>query len=98
MTFVEMKLDLEKIEKYYLEKLIDRIITLRKAKGMSQEKLALESEVARSLMYTYETKKRNISFANLTRIIILGLKMSFDEFFSEGFEDSKQKQIKKSSD
>ena len=50
------------------------------------EKLAIESEIARSLMRGYERKERNISFANLIRIIKFGLKMSVEDFFSEGFD------------
>ncbi len=55
-----MKSDLNEIEKKYLSKLIDRIIALRKEKKMSQEKLAIESDIARSLMRGYERKERNI--------------------------------------
>jgi transcriptional regulator with XRE-family HTH domain len=81
-----MKSDLKDLEKEYLEKLMDRIITLRKERGMSQEKLAVESEVARSLMRGYERKERNISFANLIRIIKLGFNLTIEEFFSQGFD------------
>lgn len=83
-----MKSDTEKVEKEYLSKLIIRIVSLRKERGLSQEKLAVESEIARSLMRGYERKERNISFANLTRIIKFGLKMNFNEFFSEGFDNT----------
>ena len=86
-----MKSELKDIEKKYLGKLFDRIIFLRKEKGMSQEKLAIESEVARSLMRGYERKERNISFANLVRIIKFGFNMSIEEFFSEGFDTSQEK-------
>lgn len=89
-----MKSELKDIEKKYLSKLINRIVALRKAKGMSQEKLAIESEIARSLMRGYERKERNISWANLIRIIKFGFKMSVEEFFSEGFDvpaDKKKK-------
>ncbi len=48
----------------------------------------MESEVARSLMRGYERKERNISFANLTRIIKFGLGMTIEEFFSDGFDKS----------
>ncbi|MBK7130830.1 MAG: helix-turn-helix transcriptional regulator [Crocinitomicaceae bacterium] len=74
------------MEQKYLNKLVDRIIHLRKSKGLSQEKLAIESEIARSLMRGYERKERNISFGNLVRIIKLGLNMSVEEFFAEGFD------------
>lgn len=81
-----MKSDLNEIEKEYLSKLIDRIVTLRKERGMSQEKLAIESEIARSLMRGYERKERNISFANLVRIIKFGFEMTIEDFFSQGFD------------
>ncbi len=81
-----MKSDTKEIEQEYLGKLIDRIILLRKAKGMSQETLANESNIARSLMRGYERKERNISFANLVRIIKLGFGMTIEDFFSEGFD------------
>lgn len=90
-----MKTELKDIEKEYLSKLIDRIVKLRKARGMSQEKLAVESEVARSLMRGYERKERNISFANLVRIIKFGFDMTIEEFFSEGFDVGLEKKKKK---
>ncbi|MCD6018794.1 MAG: Helix-turn-helix domain [Bacteroidetes bacterium] len=90
-----MKSELKDIEKEYLGKLIDRIVNLRKAAKMSQEKLAIESEVARSLMRGYERKERNISFANLVRIIKFGFKMTIEEFFSEGFDSLPEKKRKK---
>lgn len=90
-----MKSDLKDLEKEYLSKLIDRIVNLRKSRGMSQEKLAVESEIARSLMRGYERKERNISFANLVRIIKLGFEMSVEEFFSEGFDSTKTIKRKK---
>jgi transcriptional regulator with XRE-family HTH domain len=90
-----MKSDLKTIEKQYLGKLMDRIIALRKERGMSQEKLAIESEIARSLMRGYERKERNISFANLVRIIKFGFKMSIEDFFSNGFDTPHEKKKKK---
>lgn len=86
-----MKSELKEIEKKYLGKLIDRIVTLRTELGMSQEKLANESEIARSLMRGYERKERNISFANLVRIIKFGFNMTVEDFFSEGFDEKKKK-------
>lgn len=90
-----MKSDLKDLEKRYLSKLIDRIIALRKEKGMSQEKLAIESEIARSLMRGYERKERNISFANLVRIIKFGFGMTIEDFFSTGFDSDIEKKRKK---
>lgn len=72
---------------------MDRIVKLRKAKGMSQEALANESNIARSLMRGYERKERNISFANLVRIIKFGLKMTIEEFFSEGFDAERRSHV-----
>ncbi len=90
-----MKSDLKDLEKEYLSKLIDRIVELRKERKMSQEKLAIESEIARSLMRGYERKERNISFANLVRIIKFGFSMTIEEFFSEGFDTIKPNKKKK---
>lgn len=86
--------DLKQIEQQYLSKLIDRIIEVRKERKMSQEKLAIESEIARSLMRGYERKERNISFANLIRIIKLGFDMPVEEFFSKGFDSGIDKKKK----
>lgn len=90
-----MKSELKDIEKEYLSKLIDRIVKLRKEKGMSQEKLAIESEIARSLMRGYERKERNISFANLVRIVKFGFNMKIEDFFSEGFDNNQDKKKRK---
>jgi transcriptional regulator with XRE-family HTH domain len=90
-----MKSDLTKVEKEYLEKLMDRIISLRKERNMSQEKLAIESEIARSLMRGYERKERNISFANLVRIIKYGFDMTIEDFFSTGFDNEVKGKKKK---
>ncbi len=92
-----MKSEFSNLEKKYLEKLVTRIIFLRKEKGYSQEKLANESEVARSLMRGYERRERNISFGNLIRIIKLGLDMTVEEFFSEGFDSAPEKKKRKNS-
>jgi len=56
---------------------------------------AIDKEIARSLMRGYERKERNISFANLVRIIKLGLGISIEEFFSSGFDTSETKKKKK---
>lgn len=86
-----MKSEIKDLEKKYLSLLINRIVSLRKERKMSQEKLAIESEIARSLMRGYERKERNISFANLTRIIKFGFGMTIEEFFSEGFDSKPEK-------
>ena len=95
-TFDLMKSELSIVERKYLSKLIDRIVELRKARGLSQEKLAVQSEIARSLMRGYERKERNISYANLVRIIHFGLEMKIEEFFSEGFDVEKKKKNRNS--
>lgn len=81
-----MKSDTKELEQEYLNKLMDRILELRKERGMSQETLANESNIARSLMRGYERKERNISFANLVRIIKFGFGMTIEDFFSKGFD------------
>lgn len=90
-----MDKDLKILEDKYLQLLTTRIIKVRKDKGLSQEKLAYESEISRSLMRGYERGEHNISFKNLIRIINLGLKMSVADFFSEGFEDISARKKKK---
>lgn len=90
-----MKSELKDVEVRYLGKLMDRIVKLRKERGMSQEKLAIESEIARSLMRGYERKERNISFANLVRIIKFGFEMTIEEFFSEGFDSLEKRKRRK---
>ncbi len=89
-----MKSEIKELEKKYLEKLMDRIVKIRKERSISQERLAIESEIARSLMRGYERKERNISFANLVRIIKFGFNMSIEEFFSEGFDSAQEKKKK----
>ena len=84
--FVTMKSDTSEIEQEYLKKLMTRVVELRKKAKISQETLANESHISRSLMRGYERGERNISFANLIRIIKLGLKMTVEDFFSEGFD------------
>jgi transcriptional regulator with XRE-family HTH domain len=90
-----MKSEIKELEKKYLEKLMDRIIKMRKERSISQERLAIESEIARSLMRGYERKERNISFANLVRIIKFGFNITIEEFFSEGFDITPEKKSKK---
>ncbi|MDH4472277.1 MAG: helix-turn-helix transcriptional regulator [Fluviicola sp.] len=82
----DKKSDTKDTEQEYLKKLMERIVKLRKERGMSQETLANESHISRSLMRGYERGERNISFANLVRIIKFGLKMKVEDFFSEGFD------------
>ncbi|SNR64269.1 Helix-turn-helix [Methylobacillus rhizosphaerae] len=46
----------------------ERLATLRKEKGWSQEKLALESEIARSYLGGVERGQRNISLINICKL------------------------------
>jgi transcriptional regulator with XRE-family HTH domain len=55
----------------------------RKKRGLSQEGLALKSEVGRAYMSTVEKGQRNISIQMLHKIITKGLGMSLSEFFIE---------------
>lgn len=45
-----------------------RLVELRKAKGISQERLAMESGVGRSYLSGVERALRNISLVNITRL------------------------------
>lgn len=51
-----------------LKKFGQRIAEVRKQKGYSQEKLALESGLARSYMSSVERGQRNISLLNIYKI------------------------------
>lgn len=54
-----------------------RIIELRKRKGWSQEKLALESELARSYVGGIERGRRNLALLNIYKLAkTLGVKPS----------------------
>jgi transcriptional regulator with XRE-family HTH domain len=55
-----------------------RLAEIRKAKGWSQEKLALESGVARSYLDGVERGQRNIALLNIDRLAhTLEVKLSF---------------------
>lgn len=58
-----------------------RIKTLRKELGLSQEALALKAEVDRTYMTDVENGRRNISIEVLEKIIH-ALEVSFSEFFT----------------
>jgi len=57
-----------------------RIRELRKAKGLSQEQLALKAEIDRTYMASVENGKRNVAIVNIEKII-LSLDESFESFF-----------------
>ncbi len=62
-------------------KLGQRIKTLRKQLGLSQEALALKAEVDRTYMTDVENGRRNISIEILEKIIV-ALEVSFTDFFT----------------
>lgn len=45
-----------------------RLVEIRKEKGLSQEKLALESGIARSYLSGVERGKRNIALINIHKL------------------------------
>ncbi|WP_426348812.1 helix-turn-helix domain-containing protein [Alloiococcus sp. CFN-8] len=59
----------------------NRIKQLRKAKGISQETLALKVELDRTYIASVENGKRNISIINIQKICN-GLEISLKDFFS----------------
>jgi transcriptional regulator with XRE-family HTH domain len=62
-----------------------RIRELRKAKGLSQEQLALKAEIDRTYMASVENGKRNVAIVNIEKIIA-ALDESFESFF-KGFNN-----------
>lgn len=58
----------------------NRIKELRKEKGISQEKLALNAELDRTYVAGVESGKRNPSIKSLEKILI-ALDVSFEDFF-----------------
>lgn len=68
-----------------IQKLANRIRTLRKQKGYSNaDFFAYENEITRSQYARYE-KGEDIRFSSLMKII-KAFKMTPEEFFKEGFE------------
>lgn len=64
------------------EKVESRIKELRRALGLSQEKLALKAEVDRTYLAGVEQGKRNPSIKSLEKIL-KALEVSFGEFFKD---------------
>lgn len=62
-----------------------RIKELRKAKGLSQEQLALKADIDRTYMASVENGKRNVAIVNIEKIIE-ALEESFESFF-KGFNN-----------
>lgn len=63
------------------EKVGQRIRELSKELGISQEALALKSEVDRTYVTDVENGRRNVSLEILERIV-KGLEVSLNEFFN----------------
>ena len=64
------------------EKVGSRIKELRRALGLSQEKLALKAEVDRTYLAGVEQGTRNPSIKSLEKIL-KALEVSFGEFFKD---------------
>lgn len=64
------------------EKVGSRIKELRRALGLSQEKLALKAEVDRTYLAGVEQGKRNPSIKSLEKFL-KALEVSFGEFFKD---------------
>ncbi|MDX2188599.1 MAG: helix-turn-helix transcriptional regulator [Bacteroidota bacterium] len=76
----------KEIEKELLKKLGSRIKTLRvKAGYSSQETFSYECGIPRAQYARYE-KGSNITFLSLQKIVSFH-KMTWQEFFNEGFDD-----------
>lgn len=68
------------------EKVGNRIATLRKEKGLSQEALGFESNVNRTYINDLEHARKNVSVVVLDRII-KGLGTTYLEFFKDGIDN-----------
>ena len=79
-----------------IKKLIgNRILELRREKGLSQEALANIAEVDRTYMTGVETGKRNISVQVLLKIIV-ALGTNYKDFFShQSFGDVQKEKARK---
>lgn len=66
-----------------VQKIGEYIKTERKKQGLSQEGLAMKSEIDRAYMSSIEKGQRNISIQILYQIISKGLNKSLAEFFNE---------------
>jgi transcriptional regulator with XRE-family HTH domain len=66
-----------------VKKIGEHIKTERKKQGLSQEGLALKSEIDRAYMSTIEKGQRNISVQILYQITSKGLNKNLADFFKE---------------
>lgn len=79
------------IKEEVLQKLGERIKSLRIAKGYSSyEYFAYEHNISRAQFGRYE-RGEDLRFSTLARIIS-AFDMTFEEFFSEGFQDKGSQQ------
>ena len=63
-----------------IEKIGERIVELRKAKGLSQQQFAYEADMERTYLNHIEKGRKNISIATLEKVI-KGLGVSLPAFF-----------------
>jgi transcriptional regulator with XRE-family HTH domain len=66
-----------------VEKICNHIKAERKKQGLSQEGLAMKSEIDRAYMSSIENGQRNISIQILYQITSKGLNKSMADFFNE---------------
>ncbi len=64
-----------------IEKIGERIVELRKAKGFSQQKFAYEADMERTYLNHIEKGRKNISINTLEKIT-KGLGISLSTFFN----------------
>ena len=64
-----------------IEKIGERIVELRKAKGFSQQQFAYEADMERTYLNHIEKGRKNISMATLEKIT-KGLGISLSTFFN----------------
>ncbi|ENZ7264019.1 helix-turn-helix domain-containing protein [Enterococcus faecalis] len=69
------------------QRIIDQIISLRKEKGLSQEKLAEKSGISRNTIIQVERKKVKISLVTFCALL-KGLEASYSDFFKVTQEES----------
>jgi len=62
------------------ERIGERIVQLRKAKKLSQQKFAYEADMERTYLNHIEKGRKNISVSTLEKILI-GLNISLKDFF-----------------
>ena len=71
-----------------IEKIGERIIQLRKAKSLSQQKFSIAADMERTYLNHIEKGRKNISIKTLEKIL-LGLEISFRDFFDSDIFSSK---------